>query len=407
MKRLVAVILVTVVAFAALGITASASDYDTCADVLKSLGGLNELDSTLTRAEAFVIYIRLLGAEEDALKSDGTTPFTDVPQWVSRYVVFAYENGLTNGISATEFGSNLPCDANTYVLLMLRVLGYSDAAGGDFTWADAASFGKQIGIVTDGLASGEFLRSKMAVVTYLTLGAATKGGGYDSLLAKLVANGTVSEGDAAPILKQIADGKVTGTETRDSIMYAVGPTKNSDNFDLSKGGAYDTYLAVLDGKVVTIEAVPTWNPGMGFNAITRSVTTNSNGLVTESVSMRAPGAPDGVYVGSCPLLNNNLEINTADGIAFFHGNTSTNPAEPNSLNDEDPEHVIVDHVYPYTADTVFFRLVPNGANRGVYPMTAEEIATAMANPDRGWNPRHVNYVAIDGILTLACFISNN
>ena len=272
MKRVATVFLAVMLAFGVIGITASASDYDKSADVLKDLGGLNELDSTMTRAEAFVMYIRLLGLEEDALRTEGSTPFTDVPQWAARYVAFAYQNGLTNGISATEFGSNLPCDANTYVLLMLRVVGYSDAAG-DFSWAGAVSFGKELGIATDGLASGEFLRSKVAVVTYLSLAAAPKGGDCDNLLAKLVADGTVSVGAAAPILSQIANGKVTGTETRDSIMYAMGPTKNSDNFDLSKGGAYDTYIAVVDGKVVTVEAVPSWDPGMGFNAITYSVTT--------------------------------------------------------------------------------------------------------------------------------------
>ena len=64
-------------------------------------------------------------------------------------------------------------------------------------------------------------------------------------------------------------------------------------------------------------------------------------------------------------------------------------------------------MYPFNADTLFFRFVPRSKNQGIYPMTAEEIEAAMADPDRGWNPRHVNYVATDGVLTLACFISNN
>ena len=412
-KKCLAGILAFMMILGTLSITASALDYNACADELKNLGlfmGRDTgyaLDSSLTRAEALVMQIRLFGLEEEAQESEGSTPFTDVPQWVSHYVVFAYKNGLTNGISATEFGADLPCDAKTYVTFVLRALGYSDATGGDFSWAEAVSFGKELGIATDALNADEFLRSKMVAVSYLSLAAAPEDGSYDSLLAKLVADGAVDADAAAPILKKISDGRVTGTETRDSVMYAVGPTKNSDNFDLSKGGAYDTYLAVVDGKVAKIEAVPSWESGMGFNAITRSVTINSNGLITESVSMRATGAPDGVYVGSCPLLDNNMEINTTTGTAFFHGNTSTNPAESNSLNDEDPTHTIVDHVYPYNAETLFFRFVPRGENQGIYPMTAAEIETAMANPDRGWNPRHVNYVATDGILTIACFISNN
>ena len=412
MKRLITVFLVLVLALGVLGITASASDYDVCADELKNLGlfmGRDtgyELDSSLTRAEALVMQIRLFGLEEEAQEAEGSIPFTDVPQWAEHYVVFAYQNGLTNGISATEFGSDLPCDAKTYVTFVLRALGYSDS-GGDFTWEEAVSFGRELGIVTDALASNEFLRNKMVAISYLSLAAAPKDGDNDSLLAKLVADGAVDADVAAPILDQIANGKVTGTETQDIVMYAMGPSKNSDNFDLSKGGAYDTYQAVVDGIVVTVEAVPSWDPGMGFNAITRSVTRNSNGLITESVSMRAPGTPDGVYAGSCPLLDNNMEIDTTTGIAFFHGNTSNNPAEPNSLNDEDPTHTIVDHVYSFNADTRFFRFVPRGENQGIHPMTAAEVEAAMENPERGWNPRHVNYVAIDGILTLVCFISNN
>ena len=414
MKKYIIAALVFMMILGTSGITALASDYDECADVLFELGLFKgrdtgyELDAPLTRAEALVMQIRLFGLEEDALAAKGSTPFVDVvAPWALPYIAYAYETGLTKGISTTEFGPDLPCDAKTYVTFVLRALGYSDATGGDFNWAEAVSFGKKIGIATDALDADAFFRNKMVAVSYLSLAAAPKDGYYDSLLAKLVADGAVVADAAAPILEKISSGKVTGTETQDTVMYAVGPTKNSDNFDLSKGGAYDTYLAVVDGKVVTIEAVPTWDSGMGFNAITRSVTRNSNGLVTESVSMRAPGTPDGVYVGSCPLLDNNMEINTTTGNAFFHGNTSTNPAESNSLNDEDPTHTIVDHVYPFNADTLFFRFVPRGENQGIYPMTAEEIETAMANPERGWNPRHVNYVATDGILTLVCFISNN
>ena len=415
MKKCITVVLVFMMILGTFGIAALASDYGECADELNNLGlfmGRDtgyELDSPLTRAEALVMQIRLFGLEEEAQAAEGSIPFTDVPQWVEHYVVFAYHNGFTNGVSATEFGADFPCDAKTYVTFVLRALGYSDATGGDFSWAEAVSFGKELGIVTDALASDEFLRSKMVAISYLSLAAAPKNGNYDSLLAKLVADGAVDEDAADPILEKIANGKVTDTETRDTVMYAMGPSKNSDNYDISKGGAYDTYLAAADGNVVTIEAVPTWNPGMGFNAITRSVTRNSMGLITESVSMRAPGAPTGVYVGSCPLLDNNLDINTTTSIAFFHGNTSTNPAEPNSLNDEDPTHTVVDHVYPYNADTKFFRFVPNGANQGIYPMTAEEIEAAMAltAAERGWNPRHVNYVATNGILTMACFIANN
>ena len=55
------------------------------------------LDSTLTRQEATTLLVRLLGAEEDALASGYTAPFTDVAQWAKPYVGYAYENGIVNG----------------------------------------------------------------------------------------------------------------------------------------------------------------------------------------------------------------------------------------------------------------------------------------------------------------------
>ena len=167
------------------------------------------------------MLIRLLGLEDEALACESASPFTDVPGWLSPYVAYAYENGLANGISDTLFDPGALCSAQMYVTYVLRALGYSDGAGGDFTYAGAIEFAKDAGIISDALASGEFLRDQMAAVSYLALTAAPKGGDYGSLLEKLIADGAVSQDTAAALLAKLAlfdEFSTIGSETAETNM---------------------------------------------------------------------------------------------------------------------------------------------------------------------------------------------
>lgn len=86
-----------------------------------------------SRTEALVMLIRLLGKDAEANGGSWKHPFTDVPRWANEEVGYAYEKGLTKGSSATEFGVGT-ASAQMYLTFVLRALGYSDAAGGEFTW---------------------------------------------------------------------------------------------------------------------------------------------------------------------------------------------------------------------------------------------------------------------------------
>jgi len=92
-----------------------------------------ELDRQPTRVEGLVMFIRLLGVEEEALYEDYPHKFSDVPNWASAYVGYAYYHGLTTGVSQTTFGTFSKMTAGEYLTLLLRALGYDDSAG-DFTW---------------------------------------------------------------------------------------------------------------------------------------------------------------------------------------------------------------------------------------------------------------------------------
>ena len=166
-------------------------------------GGNFALDRAPTRAEALVMLIRLLGAEEAALAGSYTHPFVDVRGWAAPYIAFAYEYGLTTGTTATTFTPNASATAQQYVTFVLRALGYSDAPGGDFTWSNALQFGmNQVGVWDPILADGPFLRGHVAAVSYLAIAAIMADEDY-MLLEVLVREGVVSTSAAAPVLRRI------------------------------------------------------------------------------------------------------------------------------------------------------------------------------------------------------------
>jgi len=199
MKRMLRSLLLAAALAAVLAVSAFAASFTNCASALKELGLFNgtkngfELDRAPSRAEAAVMLVRLLGQEDAAKKLTYTAPYTDVLDWAKPYVQYLYENGLTKGQTATTFGSGGSCTAQQYATFLLRALGYSDAAGGDFTYANALAFAKEKGVV-DSINCDEknFLRDHVAAMSYTALAAAPKSGEAD-LLTKLVASGAVKD----------------------------------------------------------------------------------------------------------------------------------------------------------------------------------------------------------------------
>ena len=147
---------------------------------LKALGlfkGVSETNFDLnrepTRVEALVMLIRVLGKEAEALNSNYSHPFTDVPAWADKYVGYAYENGLTKGTSATTFGTE-NANSKMYITFVLRALGYSDVDGEDFTWDNPYLLAKKIGILPTFVNTLDFLRADAVTVSYAALRANLK-----------------------------------------------------------------------------------------------------------------------------------------------------------------------------------------------------------------------------------------
>lgn len=212
MKRFLKHLVLGTAAVCALAVPTLAADFTHCADYLNDMGlfqgGANgyDLDRAPTRLEASVMLVRLLGAEEEAKANQTyTAPFNDVADWAKPYVQYLYDNGLGNGVGNGKFGSDSLCTAQQYTTFLLRALGYSDAAGGDFTYATATDFAQKLGLV-DVLNCDEdnFLRDNLAAMSFTALATKPKSGEAD-LLTKLVQDGAIAKDDAEMYLGFFSD----------------------------------------------------------------------------------------------------------------------------------------------------------------------------------------------------------
>lgn len=196
MKRFLALILCLCLCLSMAPVSSAARSVafqETLAQDLKELGlfrGVSETNFDLgrapTRTEALVMLIRVLGKEEQALSGTYSHPFTDVAAWADPYVGYAYENGLTKGVSDDRFGTgNATCEQ--YLTFVLRALGYDDAAG-DFSWSDPYELALSTGVCPGIVNHSEFWRADVVLISYAALPVYLKNS-TQTLAGKLIASG--------------------------------------------------------------------------------------------------------------------------------------------------------------------------------------------------------------------------
>ena len=145
--------------------------------------------------------------------------------WTVKSVERKYDtNGITNGTTATTYGSAKPCSAQNYTVFLLRALGYKD--GTDFQYADALAFAQEKGFYSPELFSGTFLRDDLAALTYQGL-AADMADGETYLLDSLVKSGAVDAGAAKTITDKIEAYRAMNDAALDTD--AKSGSKVSDN----------------------------------------------------------------------------------------------------------------------------------------------------------------------------------
>ncbi len=199
-----------------------------------------DLDRAPTRSEAVTMLVRLLGKVEEANSQLYTAPFDDVPNWAKPYVNYAYLNGLTNGISETEYGGWQNTTATQYITFVLRALGYSSDS--DFSSKRAWELSDQLGITSGEYdESSSFTRGDAAIISRNALSVQIKGTSRtlkEFCLGK-VDNSSfeihfidVGEGDATLIIcdghTMLIDG---GPSSASSLIYTYLKDRNIDHLD--------------------------------------------------------------------------------------------------------------------------------------------------------------------------------
>lgn len=170
--------------------SSDAVDYNAMAAALKEMNlfkgsftGYGEgfdLELAPTRLQALIMFIRVLGEEDEALAWTGSQPFKDIHAGTQafQYVGYAYEKGYTNGYTETEFRPAGAVNVFQYTEFILRAMGYSSAQNTNI--GDALARAQAAGVLTEGetvaLQAVKFLRADLVYLSYYALDAALPDG---------------------------------------------------------------------------------------------------------------------------------------------------------------------------------------------------------------------------------------
>ena len=203
-----------------------------------------DLERTLSRQEAVIMLVRLLGKEAEARNSNYPCPFPDVADWAKPYVSYAWVFSLTMGKGDGTFGGEEDATAAQYVTFMLRALGYTTPS--NFAWEDALTFSDDLGLTagqyTDGTAA--VTRADAALLSRAALDLHTKSG-------KLLREAIKSTGTtAAPYKNTNPTFKGQGgSSTTGGIMINNEAGVSTGGWKKALNGATDLDIAANDGKV--------------------------------------------------------------------------------------------------------------------------------------------------------------
>lgn len=203
LKKLLAVI-VTVAMLATFMVPVFADNDKSDADIVAGLGVLlgagdgvtdGYLATTSERIQAAVMYLRLLGLEEEAKAYEGEDNFDDASDrnWAKPIMAYLKANAEL-GWEGDGTGKFKPADevtAQEYYKVMLSVMGYEQ--GVDFEWSEVFEFAAEKGLVK--IADVETLTNNdIAIATVEALTANDM-----ALLFKLIEDGVISQEKAIEV----------------------------------------------------------------------------------------------------------------------------------------------------------------------------------------------------------------
>lgn len=205
-------------------------------------GGVTEtyLAKGSTRLQAAILYLRLIGKENEALAFKGTAGFADSADVGSaNRAVLAYLKANPElgwqGSSGGRFEPNAPITSQQLYKVLLESLGY--ASERDFAYKDTLAFAASKGLHR--AASAEAVANRdLAAALVETLQAKLKGGA-DTLASKLTAAGVLAADKAAELegaridLSRAADGTVYWTDGEGRSLYLF--TKDTASLEACQG----------------------------------------------------------------------------------------------------------------------------------------------------------------------------
>lgn len=265
MKRIISMILIVAMFVGVVPVAYAARSFskaEIMAENLKAMGifrGVSDTDFDLdrapTRVEALVMLVRLLGKEAAAQNSNATHPFTDVPQWADGYVGYAYREGLTKGISDTQFGTG-NANVQMYLTFVLRALDYSDTNGADFSYSEPYTLSYQTGILPDGVDQDNFLRADVVMISYAAMSAYIKNTAT-TLSSKLIDEGVFTKEQFDTYYTDVTDAELSSEEIYNKCSPCVFYVENYDKrgqltstgsgFFIDENGTAVTNYHVIDG----------------------------------------------------------------------------------------------------------------------------------------------------------------
>jgi hypothetical protein len=228
--KLITLLLVIFMITGLCGQNAFASDSKNSAGTLNRLGlflGTDagyELEKQVTRAQAAVMMVRLLGKEKEALSGSYSHPFTDVPGWADKYIAYMYRFGLASGVSDKTFDPDGLCNLQMYSTFVLRALGYKE--GSDFTYGSANDETGKLGLLATISNRDIFLRGDMVDVSYNVLAVKVKDSD-NTLLDRLAAEGAVD----TEVAKSVQNVFETSEQTNNGLKdVRIKLTFNNEEF---------------------------------------------------------------------------------------------------------------------------------------------------------------------------------
>ncbi|MHB8928404.1 MAG: BsuPI-related putative proteinase inhibitor [Bacillota bacterium] len=262
----------------------------------------------VTRAEAAIMIVRMLGLEDRALQSlQGTLPFiddNDIPTWARGYINLMVAQGILNGIETGHgkaFQSMKPATRLEVTIMIIRALGLEDQAkandGSSVTFTDKAAIRSSLlgyvalafdkGIITG--INGAFqpnkpvTRAEMAAILDRSSGnSSAQPGTVSGTLVSATTTGTLSvtiqKADNTQATYALAD---TATVTLNGAASTLADLQANDNISLTLGA---------DGKATVVSATRT-NP----NSVTGSLVSATT-IGTLSVTIQKADDTQATYV---------------------------------------------------------------------------------------------------------------